>query len=885
MKQKFNVSGMTCSACSAHVERSVSKVDGVTSVNVSLLTNSMTVEYDPDKTNVQAIVQAVKHGGYGASPVTDGAQNATAAQPQQAQPQNTVSLARLLVSIGFCAVLMYVAMGPMWNLPLPSFLSGHKNAVSFALVQLLLCLPVWYVNRNYFIVGFKRLFQGAPNMDSLIAVGSVASALYGIVVTFLMSYNLGMWATATNPTEAEYYMNVIAGYHHDLYFESSAMILALVDLGKYFEGRSKVRTGDALNKLRKLAPQKALLYVNDEETEVDSARIKAGDLVVVKAGMSFPADGVVEFGSCFADESAITGESLPQERLVGANVVGGTVNVGGYVRVRVTQAGGDSTLSKIIALVEEASSTKAPIQRLADKISSVFVPVVMGISLVSFVVWLCVGASVGTALKFAVSVLVISCPCALGLATPVAIMVATGKGAENGILIKNGEVLENISHIKYVALDKTGTVTVGKPQVKTYYSTLSEAEFFGIVGGIEKQSEHPLGKAVVDYATDKGVAFAEPMEFTTVPGKGVVATVDGSVYAVGNKALMSEQGVASAEYADKVDEYSRKAMTCLVVAKDGKFVGIVGVGDEIKPTSKEAIALLKKEGLTPILITGDNAVSAKAVCDEVGIEQFVAEVLPQQKEQKVAELMSNGMTAMVGDGINDAPALARADIGFAVANGSDIAVDSADVVLVKNDLRDVATAVALSRKTVRNIKQNLFWAFFYNSLGIPVAAGALYAWLNLSLNPMIAAAAMSLSSLFVVTNALRLNFFKAPRLTESELNAVVATNNAHAVTTANDNQNSADVCPIATDNDDNKNDEMSQKKDNVMKNFVLNVDGMMCGHCVAHVTKALQGVDGVTSVEVSLENKTATVVGNANVEALKAAVEQAGYTVTGVKEN
>ena len=464
-------------------------------------------------------------------------------------------------------------------------------------------------------------------------------------------------------------------------------------------------------------------------------------------------------------------------------------------------------------------------------------------------------------------------------------MVATGKGAENGILIKNGEVLENISHIKYVALDKTGTVTVGKPQVKTYYSTLSEAEFFGIVGSIEKQSEHPLGKAVVDYATDKGVAFAEPTEFTTVPGKGVVATVDGSVYAVGNKALMSEQGVASAEYADKVDEYSRKAMTCLVVAKDGKFVGIVGVGDEIKPTSKEAIALLKKEGLTPILITGDNAVSAKAVCDEVGIEQFVAEVLPQQKEQKVAELMANGMTAMVGDGINDAPALARADIGFAVANGSDIAVDSADVVLVKNDLRDVATAVALSQKTVRNIKQNLFWAFFYNSLGIPVAAGALYAWLNLSLNPMIAAAAMSLSSLFVVTNALRLNFFKAPRLTESELNAVVATNNAHAVTTANDNQNSTDACPITTDNDDNKNDEMSQKKDNVMKNFVLNVDGMMCGHCVAHVTKALQGVDGVTSVEVSLENKTATVVGNVNVEALKAAVEQAGYTVTGVKEN
>ncbi len=884
MKQKFNISGMTCSACSAHVEHSVNKLEGVTNVNVSLLTNSMTVEYDPDKTTVQAIVDAVKHGGYGASPITEGAQSVAAAQISQPQPQNTVGLCRLLVSIVFCVVLMYVAMGPMWNLPLPSFLSGHKNAVSFALVQLLLCLPVWYVNRNYFIVGFKRLFQGAPNMDSLIAVGSVASALYGIAVTFLISYNLGMWATATNPTEAEYYMNVIAGFHHDLYFESSAMILALVDLGKYFEGRSKVRTGDALNKLRRLAPQKALVYVNDKETEVDSAQVKAGDLVIVKAGMSFPADGVVEFGSCFADESAITGESLPQERLVGANVVGGTVNVSGYVRVRVTQAGDDSTLSKIIALVEEASSTKAPIQRLADKISSVFVPVVMGISLVSFVVWLCVGAGVGTALKFAVSVLVISCPCALGLATPVAIMVATGKGAENGILIKNGEVLENISHIKYVALDKTGTVTVGKPQVKAYYSIMSEQEFFGIVGGIEKQSEHPLGKAVVDYATDKNVEFVEPTSFSTVPGKGVVATVDGSVYAVGNKALMSEQGVADTEYIDKVDEYSHKAMSCLVVARDGKFVGIIGVGDEIKATSREAIALLKREGLTPILITGDNAISAKAVCDEVGIDRFVAEVLPQQKEQKVAELMTKGMTAMVGDGINDAPALARADIGFAVANGSDIAVESAEVVLVKNDLRDVATAVMLSRKTVRNIKQNLFWAFFYNSLGIPVAAGALYAWLNLSLNPMIAAAAMSLSSLFVVTNALRLNFFKAPRLTESELGALTTINNVEVDEATNDGENSVDVCPVVTNKDYNKNDDMSQKKDNDMKNFVLNVEGMMCGHCVMHVTKALQNVDGVTSVQVSLENKTATVVGNVTSEQLKSAVEQAGYSVTSVSE-
>ena len=887
MKQKFNVTGMTCSACSAHVEKSVRSVKGVNDVNVSLLTNSMNVDYDPEQTNADRIVEAVVHGGYGASPFVENTAPTQGNTAEKQQPQNTVSLSRLLVSIGFCIVLMYVSMGTMVGLPLPDFLSGHANAVSFALVQLLLCLPVWYVNRNYFVVGFKRLFQRAPNMDSLIAVGATASAVYAIVVTLLMSFNLGQWAMTGN-TE---YMDAIAKYHHMLYFESSAMILALVDLGKYFEGRSKTKTGDALNKLRKLAPQKALLYIDGNETETDSKNVKTGDIVVVKAGMSFPADGIVEFGSCFADESAISGESLPREHVVGETVIGGTVNVGGYVRVRVTQAGGDSTLAKIISLVEDASSSKAPIQRLADKISSVFVPVVMSISLVAFIVWLCVGESIGTALNFAVSVLVISCPCALGLATPVAIMVSTGKAAQNGILIKNGETLENISHIKYVALDKTGTVTVGKPQVREFAANIDEKQFFAIVGGIEKQSEHPLGKAVVTYAEEKGITFAEPAEFTTVPGKGVVATLDGHTYAVGNKALMGDQGVAEQDYAEVMENYSRRALTCLAVSCDGKYVGVIGVGDEIKATSREAIALLKNEGLTPILITGDNAVSAKAVCDEVGITEFVAEVLPRQKEQKIAELMTKGKTAMVGDGINDAPALARADIGFAVANGSDIAVDSADVILVKNDLRDVATAVSLSRKTVKNIKQNLFWAFFYNALGIPVAAGVLWSWLNVQLNPMIAAAAMSLSSLFVVTNALRLNFFKAPRLAEA--------------TDGMQSANAKTACPIvtesATENSDanqtaeQQNNQQNQTNNNAarqnasgegenMQQLTLEVEGMMCGHCGAHVTKALQGVDGVSSVEVSLENKSAFVKGaSLDAAALKKAVEEAGYSVTAVK--
>lgn len=874
MKQKFNVTGMTCSACSAHVEKSVSAVKGVQGVVVSLLTNSMTVDFDQSVTNADEIVRAVQKGGYGAS-VADGK---TSQNVKKEQNQNTVGLSRLLVSIGFCVVLMYVSMGAMVRLPLPSFLDGHENAVSFALVQLLLCLPVWYVNRNYFIVGFKRLFKGSPNMDSLIAVGSAAGAVYAIAVTFVISNALGQWATASTPELAEQYMSVVKTYHHQLYFESSAMILALVDLGKYFEGRSKNKTGDALRKLRNLAPAKAILLVNGEQTEVDSSSIKVGDTVVVKAGMAFPADGVVRSGSCFADESAISGESMPVEKLTDSTIIGGTKNVGGYVVVEVTSAGQDSVLSKIITLVEDASSSKAPIQRLADKISSVFVPVMMSISLITFVVWLCVGEPLSVALNFAISVLVISCPCALGLATPVAIMVSTGKAASNGILVKNGETLEKLSQVKYVALDKTGTVTVGKPQVKQFFSVADEQEFFAVTGGIEKQSEHPLGKAVVDYAEQKGIALSVAENMQTIAGMGVVATVNGVSYAIGNKRLMDEQGVDANGYDDRLSQMSSQALTCLVVSKNGKFWGIIGVGDEIKQTSRQAVAEMKALGLTPVLITGDNALSAKAVCDELGIDKFFAEVLPQQKEQHVAELMKDGQTAMVGDGINDAPALARADVGIAVANGSDIAVDSADAVLVKNDVRDVATAVALSRKTVRNIKQNLFWAFFYNALGIPVAAGALYhTALHLQLSPMIAAAAMSLSSLFVVTNALRLNFFKAPKELEqfAQQNGVSDTTKTTLTTQSvtQEDQNNG-VC--------NNN---SVCKENDEMKIQLSIEGMMCGHCTARVEKTLRAVSGVTDVFVSLENKNAIVTGNGlDGKALASAVSEQGYEVKEIKQ-
>ncbi len=841
VKQKFNVGGMTCSACSSSVEKSVRKVGGVSSVNVSLLTNSMTVEFDSSKTSDNDIITAVEKAGYTASVFNS--------QPttQKKEVQNSVGLFRVLFSWAFCLVLMYVSMGNMIGLPLPSFLEGHENAVSFALVQFLLCLPVWYVNRNYFIVGFKRLFKGSPNMDSLISLGSFASALYGIVVMFIVSYALGHGD-----------METVMQYHHELYFESSVMILAFVDLGKYFEGKSKRKTSDALNKLKNLVPNTAILLVNGEERMVDSSTLVAGDIVAVKSGMSFPADGIVISGNCFANESAISGESIPVEKQVDSKIIGGTVNAGGYVQVKVTDIGEKSVLAQIISLVEEAGSSKAPVQRLADKISGIFVPVVMSIALVTLIVWLCVGESFATAFGFAISVLVISCPCALGLATPVAIMVATGKGAQNGILVKSGEVLERLSSVKQVVLDKTGTVTVGQPLVKKFVCNIDEKQFFAIVGSIEKQSEHPLGKAVVEYCDKNGISMnVVPSQFSTLAGRGVIATVDNKSYAIGNQRLMQEIS-ADTSFSEEIEQYSESALTCLIVACDSKVIGVIGVGDEIKATSKQAIALLHSMGIRTALLTGDSTKAAKAVCAEVGIDEYFAEVLPNQKEEKVAEFMRSGVTAMVGDGINDAPALTRADIGFAVANGSDIAVDSADVVLMKNDLRDVSTAILLGKKTLRNIKENLFWAFFYNVLGIPLAAGVLYCTsLALKLNPMIASAAMSLSSLFVVGNALRLNFFNTKKLYKKVEN------------------NTAVVESVQSEN-------INDKETN-MKKIQLNIEGMMCGHCTARVEKALRSVSGVNDVTVSLENKNAIVVGDVQEDVLVKAVEDQDYKVVSVK--
>lgn len=900
-KERFGVSGMTCSACSAHVEKAVGKLNGVSAVQVNLLTNSMTVEYDENVLSSQDIVDCVVDAGYGAAPESAYADNnksknegAVSDRAKKRSQETRAMRIRLSVSLVFMVLLMYVAMGHMFGAPLPSFLTGTRNAVSYALLQLLLCLPIIYVNRAYYVNGFKRLFKLSPNMDTLIAVGSSASLVYGIVALFRMSYGLGAGDYA-----------LVERYLHDLYFESAGMILALVTVGKYLESLSKKRTGDALDKLRNLVPQTAVVVKEDgTQVEVDSSSLAAGDIVAVKAGDVVPADGVVVDGHAFIDESAISGESVPVEKTEGAKVVGGTVNRSGYMTARVTTVGSESVLSKIIRLVEDAASGKAPIAKAADKIAGVFVPVVMSIALVTFIGWLAGGESFETALSCAISVLVISCPCALGLATPVALMVATGKGAECGVLVKSGEALEVLHSVKYVVLDKTGTVTAGTPEVSDI--TFGDPDLLGVVAAIESMSEHPLGEAVVAYAKSEGVKFAQVDEFRTLAGKGVVAVSGGKTYSIGNALLMEEAGVAENEYAEELGSVSEQGKTPLLVACDGEYKGLIATLDKVKPSSAEAVAALKKLGVKVVMLTGDNRRTANAIANSVGIDEVIAEVLPEDKEKTVAELMKTGKVAMVGDGINDAPALTRADVGIAIGSGSDIAVDSADVVLVKDDLLDVVTALRLSRKTVTNIKENLFWAFFYNSLGIPLAAGVLYhTSLALKLNPMIGAAAMSLSSLFVVLNALRLKFFK-PSVFSAQCAgacAIIGENGTVKVEAQKiANENKSDECiSVEEDGEDCKscdnaksagkqapadiNENNDLRSDN-MKNYVLEIQGMMCSHCTGRVEKALAAVDGVQSVNVSLENACAEVAAADNVtgEVLKNAVTAQGYEVTEVKE-
>lgn len=828
---------MTCSACSARVEKSVKGLTGLSSVQVNLLTNSMSVEYDESQLNDDQIISAVIKAGYGASVKGDSA-------PKKAAHSDAVSAAdkarlemksRLIWSFVFLVPLMYVSMGHMVGLPLPPFLEGAQNGVSFAFAQFLLSLPVAYINFGYFSRGWKNLFKLSPNMDSLIAVGSTAAIVYGIVGIFRMSYGLGHGD-----------MSLVHAYLHDLYFESSVMILALVNLGKYLEAKSKSRTSEAITGLMDLSPKVATVERDGQEIEIPADELEKGDILIVKAGESIACDGVIIEGRASVDQSAITGESIPVEKAAGDKVISATISKSGFIKVRATKVGSDTTLSKIIALVDEASSSKAPIAKMADKISGVFVPIVMLIALVTAVVWLLVGAGTEFALSCAICVLVISCPCALGLATPVAIMVGTGKGAENGILIKSGEALETMHSADAVVLDKTGTVTMGKPYVTAVYPIGSDKdELLKTAFALESGSEHPLAKAVCEHCKD--TPKLPVSDFRTHAGLGVSGVIDGVEYFAGNERFLREQGAFHEDA--RVREAMEKCVTPLLFASREKMLGVIAVEDRIKPDSAAAVAELKKRGIQVVLLTGDNKAAAEKVGELIGADRVVSEVMPADKDKAVAELQKQGKTvAMVGDGINDAPALARADVGIAIGAGTDIAIDSADAVLMKSSLSDVVTAIDLSRSVLTNIKQNLFWALFYNCLAIPLAAGALYHAFGLKLSPMIGAAAMSLSSFFVVTNALRLKRFKPLKLSYE---------------------------PVEADNISTP-----TKEETVMKNYTMKINGMMCGHCQAHVKKALE--DTGAQAEVNLEKGEAYITADENIstDALTKAVVDAGYEVT-----
>ena len=852
MKEKFDVTGMTCSACSSRVEKCVRKLEGVEEVSVNLLTNSMQVQYDETVLKEKGIIDAVIHAGYGASPadakqgerknINAGTGFAEQEKENPVQKHLEEMKRRTIWSFVFLIPLMYVAMGHMAGLPLPSFLSGTENAVAFAFTQFLMCLPVLYINRAYFSKGFSTLFHGAPNMDTLIAVGSGASLVYGIFAIYRMGHGLGVQD-----------FSLVNQYRHDLYFESSVMILALINIGKYLEARSKGKTGDALKKLLDLAPKTALAERNGEIVEIPAQEIVPGDVLHVKPGKSVPADGVVLEGSTSVDEAAITGESIPVSKLPGDRVIAATMNKTGFFKMKADKTGENTVFSQIIRLVEDASASKAPIARMADKIAGIFVPAVMGISLLTIAGWLLSGAGFEFALSCGIAVLVISCPCALGLATPVAIMVGTGKGAENGILIKSGEALEVAHNIQSVVLDKTGTITQGKPVVTDVHALHTDREaLLKIAGALEAGSEHPLAEAILLKVREEKLSIPKTEGFLSITGKGVQAKIRGQMFYAGNEKLMQEHGIDCREIQPLMEKLAEEGKTPLIFAEESRVLGVIGAADVVKPTSAQAVKELKKLGIRVIMLTGDHARTAKAIQKQLEIDTVIAEVLPQDKEREVAKIQESGqVVAMVGDGINDAPALARADVGIAIGAGTDVAIESADIVLMKNDLLDVVTAISLSKAVIRNIKQNLFWAFFYNTCGIPLAAGLLYPIFGLKLSPMFGAAAMSLSSLFVVSNALRLRFFhvlKAPKREEEPHIAEII-------------------------------EYQEEKMMYTMKN-----EGKMCPHCQAAVTKALNAMEGVKA-EVNLEKKEAYVEAEAKVtkEDLTKAVVEAGYEVVSVE--
>ena len=862
MKEKYTVTGMTCSACSSRVDKCVRNLEGVKDVNVNLLTNSMNVVYDESVIQGSAIVSAIVAAGYGASldrPPTPGTTSAPKAKKPDILAEQMKNMKhRLIISFAFLIPLMYVSMGSMMGLPLPGFLTGIENAVSFALTQFLLCLPVVYVNRKYYQVGFKTLLHGAPNMDTLIAIGSGASLIYGIFAIYRMGHGLGVQD-----------FELVHRYHMDLYFESAAMILALITLGKTLEARSRGKTGAALAKLMDLAPETALVERDGQEMEIPSCQVVAGDIVIVKPGSRVPVDGFIVEGSSSLDESAITGESIPVEKTAGDTVVSATINKTGYFKFKATRVGDDTTLSQIVQLVEEASSSKAPIAKIADKIAGIFVPVVMTIAAIATIVWLLLGYSFEFAISIGIAVLVVSCPCALGLATPVAIMVGTGKGAENGILVKSGEALETAHSIDTVVMDKTGTITQGCPQVTDIISYRPQEEMMQIAGALEKQSEHPLAEAILKQC--EGLSLPSVSGFEAISGRGVTGIINETRYYAGNQALMEEHQIHIGKAAADLSRLADEGKTPLLFAAEDQYLGIIAVSDVVKPTSREAIRQFREMGIQVVMLTGDNKRTAEAIRRQLDIPSVIAEVLPQDKEREIACLQAEGhRTAMIGDGINDAPALARADVGIAIGAGTDVAMESADIVLMKSDLMDAVTAVQLSKAVLRNIKQNLFWAFFYNTIGIPLAAGLLFIPFALKLSPMFAAAAMSLSSVCVVSNALRLKFFKPRRASVSPAShAARADNCVTAVQLeAPETLTHIPAQPI--------------KEENKMK---IIIEGMMCNHCTNSVKKTLNAIEGV-SAEVSLEDKAAyvTLTQNVSKETLTAAIVDAGYEVIGIED-
>lgn len=752
-KEYFDITGMTCSACSSRIEKNVSKLDGMKIVNVNLLKNSMSVEYDDQILTAADIVGRVEKTGYGAF-----LHNASTTTVNN-KPKEDIALKefqemkkRLWISILFSVPLFYISMGHMFNWPLPEFLLGIPNVMNFAFTQFLLLLPVMYVNRKYFKVGFKTLFQGAPNMDSLIALGSTAAAVYGVYAIYKIGIGLGMQD-----------MSTIHTFMMDLYFESAGMILTLITFGKFLEARAKGQTSEAISKLIDLAPKTALKSIAGKEIEIPIENVTTGDILIVKAGTSIPVDGVVVSGTGSVDESALTGESIPVEKNTGDNVIGATINKSGYFTMEALKVGEDTTLSQIVKLVDEATSSKAPIAKLADKVSGIFVPIVIVIALIATITWLVLGKDFEFALSIGISILVISCPCALGLATPTAIMVGTGKGAENGILIKSAEALETAHNISTVVLDKTGTVTEGKPIVTDIitHKDITENEFLHIVGSLEKLSEHPLAEAIIHKAESKEITFEPVEDFIQLQGEGICGLINDVLYYAGNAKMLKKYLHVENDLLSKGERFALEGKTPLYVFSEDEVLGVVAIADTVKKTSKQAVTTLKELGVNVVMLTGDNAKTAEAIRQQVNINHVVSDVLPQDKERVIREYQGKGnIVAMVGDGINDAPALARADVGIAIGAGTDIAIESADIVLMKSDLLDVVTAIRLSKSVIRNIKQNLFWAFIYNAIGIPIAAGLFYTAWELKLNPMIGAGAMSLSSVCVVTNALRLKFFK-----------------------------------------------------------------------------------------------------------------------------